>query len=69
MTETYRNIFFDGGVIRNLNGSVIVKYTGNLYTGARKMKDFVRLYDADKDLYIVCQTCATKKYREFVKVR
>lgn len=69
MAETYRHIFFDKGVIRNLNGTEIVKYTGNLYTGARKMRDFLKLYDGGKDLYIVCESCAAKKYREFVKVK
>ena len=49
----------------NLNGD-IVYYYGTLYTNAKNLKN--NNYNSELDLMIVCNTCASKKYSNFIKV-
>lgn len=63
----YRDIYFDKGIVTNMNGSEIVKYTGHVYTNARTMPSFLSKFDRSKDLYVICSSCARKKYKAFVK--
>lgn len=66
--KIYRNIFFHTSIIQKGHGTVDVNYYGKLYANATHLKDFKKLYDDTKDLYIVCGSCASKKYRNFIKV-
>lgn len=63
----YRDIYFDKGIVTNMNGQDIVYYTGHIYSNARTMSGFLGKFDRSKDLYVICSSCAKRKYKAFVK--
>jgi len=65
----YRNIYFEGSAITKFNGSIDVYYRGSIFNNARHIKDFDKIYDSGKDLYIICGSCAAKKYRRLIKIK
>ena len=64
---TYRNIYFHTTSPMSATGTEIVKYTGNIFTNACNIKNIGILFDKNKDLYITCNECASKKYKAFIK--
>lgn len=49
------------------NGNIDVYYYGRMFANAKQMKDFEKQYNSELDLCIVCDSCAAKKYRNFIK--
>lgn len=69
MNKIYRNIYFQGNSISSGKGDIVVYYTGLIFNNARFIKDFKLKYDPTKDLYIICNSCASKKYGKFIKIK
>ena len=65
---TYRHIFFKDGILTHGNGTITVRFYGQLYPYAMKMKNFRELYDQKLDLFISCNDCASSKYKDFVRI-
>lgn len=68
MSKVYRNIYFSTKIIKNGNGNIDVQYYGRMFSNASCIKDFNRQYKPELDLLISCTDCASKKYRNFIKV-
>lgn len=51
----------------NGSGNIDVYYTGHMYPNCDKMKNFGSMFDRNKDLLIMCDDCASRKYRKFIK--
>lgn len=66
--KTYRNIYFYGSSMKEGSGYIDVYYTGSIFNNAKYITNFEQKYDDTKDLYIICNDCASKKYRKFIKV-
>ena len=64
----YRNIYFKGSIMTKGKGSTDVYYSGHLFSNAKSIKDFASKYDKSQDLYIDCSDCASRNYRNFIKV-
>ena len=64
-----KNIYFEKNILLNGNGDIEVLYYGNVYSNAKQIKDFDKLYDRNQDLIISCNDCASKKYKSFKKVK
>lgn len=67
--KIFRNIYFLKNIIQQGKGDIIIEYYGNIYSNAKQIKDFDRLYDKNQDLIISCNDCALKKYKTFKKVK
>ncbi len=67
--KIFRNIYFAKNILLNGNGDIEVLYYGNVYSNAKQIKDFDKLYDRNQDLIISCNDCASKKYKSFKKVK
>jgi hypothetical protein len=68
MNKVYRNIYFSTKLIKNGNGNLDVYYYGRMFANASVIKDFTKQYKPELDLLISCKDCASKKYRNFIKV-
>lgn len=66
---TYRNIFFNKGIVTKGTGKEIIRYTGKLYPNCTTMTDFFKLYDSKQDKVIACNKCAMKTFKEIIKAR
>lgn len=64
----YRNIFFKKNILQNCSGKTDVYYTGSMYPNCDSMKNFGIKFDRNKDLLILCNDCASRKYRKFIKI-
>lgn len=66
--KVYRHIFFKKNILQNGTGTVNVSYTGNIYANCDRMKNFSSLFDRNRDLLITCNDCASRKYKNFIKI-
>lgn len=68
--KVYRNIYFYGSkMFSSGNGTIDIEYTGNIFNNAKNIKNFDQEFDQDQDLLIVCEMCASKKYRNIIKAK
>lgn len=67
--KIYRNIYFLKNIITQGKGDVNIQYYGNIYSNAKQIKDFEKIYDKKQDLIISCNDCALKKYGIFKKIK
>lgn len=67
--KIYRNIYFLKNMFTKGSGSKDISYYGTLYSNAKSIKDFNKLYDKTQDLIISCTDCAKNKYGKFIKVK
>lgn len=67
--KVYRNIYFLRNIFKNGKGNIDIKYYGNIYSNAKKIKTFNQDFDKNKDLLIQCTDCMQRKYRSFIKVK
>lgn len=65
--KIYRNIFVQDNSLPN-KGLNTAYYSGQLYFNAAIIKNINELYNKDLDLYITCNECASKKYKQFTKI-
>lgn len=66
--KVYRNIYFYGQkMITSGKGVIDIQYTGSIFNNAKNIKNFEQEFDDDQDLLIVCDSCASKKYRSITK--
>ena len=65
--KIYRNIFVQDNSLPN-EGLNTAYYSGQLYFNAENIKNINELYNKDLDLYITCNECARKKYKQFTKI-
>ena len=64
--KVYRDVYiYTNMPSLNLYGDKVYYY-GTLYTNAKNLKH--SNYNSTLDLMIVCNTCASKKYSNFIKV-
>ena len=67
--KTYRNIYFYTKKPNQTSGNIDVYYYGHIFQNAKYIKNFKQNFDATLDLKIECDSCASKKYRNFIKVK
>ena len=67
--KIYRNIYFLKNIITQGKGDVNIQYYGNIYSNAKQIKDFEKLYDKKQDLIISCNEKKIKKYGIFKKIK
>lgn len=65
--KVYRNIYFLNNMFKLGNGTIDIHYSGNIYSNAKLIKTFNKVFDPKQDLLISCADCASKKYRKFIK--
>ena len=66
--KIFRNIYFLENIISQGYGDNPVYYYGTMYSNAKSIKDFEKIFDVHQDLIISCNKCALKKYGIFKKV-
>ena len=67
--KVFRNIYFLKNILTQGLGDTDVLYYGTMYSNAKDIKDFNKLYDKNQDLIVSCNKCASKKYRYFIQVK
>lgn len=66
--KAYRNVYFSGKKFNSGTGKETIYYYGEIFQNATLIKDFFAVYDSTKDILINCNTCAMKKYKNFVHI-
>lgn len=67
--KIFRNIYFLKNIFPQGKGDNDILYYGTMYSNAKQIKDFDKLFDKQQDLLISCNDCAIKKYGIFKKVK
>lgn len=67
--KIYRNIYFLKNIFKQGKGLTDIYYYGNIYSNAKRIKDFDKTFDKSQDLLIQCTDCMKKKYKNFIKTK
>lgn len=67
--KIFRNIYFLKNMFSQGKGDNDILYYGTMYSNAKQIKDFDKLFDRNQDLLISCSDCAFKKYGQFKRVK
>lgn len=67
--KIYRNVYFYGNnKFSDGYGHIHVYYSGQVFTNAKNIKNFDKIFDTNQDLLIVCETCAKSRYGKIYKI-
>ena len=67
--KIYRNVYFLKNIIEKGKGNMNILYYGQLYSNARNIKDFNKIYDKNQDLVVSCTSCFLNKLGVVKKVK
>lgn len=67
--KIYRNVYFLKNIFKEGDGNKDIQYYGNIYSNAKQIKDFNKLFDRNQDIIINCSDCFKHKYGKLIKVK